>query len=58
MNQNFCGQTAHQFLSQFGNNNINPLGNAQNTTNFWTIDTTTTSNINADDQISLLLILI
>ena len=55
MNQNFGGQNANQFLSQFGNNDLNPLGNAQNTTNFGTIDTTTTSNVNADDQIKQLL---
>ena len=55
MNQNFGGQNANQFLSQFGNTDINTLGNAQNTTNFGTIDTTTTSNVNADDQIKQLL---
>ena len=55
MNQNFGGQNANQFLSQFGNTDLNPLGNAQNTTNFGTIDTTTTSNVNADDQIKQLL---
>ena len=55
MNQNFGGQNANQFLSQFGNTDINTLGNAQNTTNFETIDTTTTSNVNADDQIKQLL---
>ena len=55
MNQNFGGQNTNQFLSQFGNTDINPLGNAQNTTNFGTFDTTTTSNVNADDQIKQLL---
>ena len=55
MNQNFRGQNANQFLSQFGNTDLNPLGNAQNITNFGTIDTTTTSNVNADDQIKQLL---
>ena len=54
-NQSFGGQNSNQFLSQFGNTDINPLGNAQNSTNFGTFDTTTTSNVNADDQIKQLL---
>ena len=55
MNQNFGGQNANQFLSQFGNTDMNSLGNAPNTTNFGTNDITTTTNVNADDQIKKLL---
>ena len=53
MNQNFGVQNANQFSSQFGNTDMNSLGNFQDTTNFGTFDTTTTSN--ADDQIKQLL---